>query len=106
MATAKLYLATDNVVTLAGLRDEISGDYQNTATCTGLLYTAANDSVGNSTFALTHVVGDATGTYRGQLPYSLTVTLAAGLYTVEVLAVVGTNHATFRTAVESAYLGS
>ncbi len=77
-------IGSDNLITLTGLIDNTTGTYQNAATVTGTLFTAANASV--ATFNLNYVAS-TNGNYRGTIPAGVTATLALGEeYKIKVVA--------------------
>lgn len=80
-------IGSDEVVTLTGLLDNVTGSYQNAATVNGYLYDSAGTQV--TTFTLSYVAA-STGNYRGTLTSAVTSLLTVGNeYKIKVSATQG-----------------
>jgi len=98
-----LYISTDNVIKVSGLRDAISDAYQNSAAVTVTMYDGADAEVAGETWplSLTYVPA-SNGDYIATLVDTLT--LAEGEYTVEVIANAGAGlNRTWRVATQVGY---
>lgn len=69
-----LYVGNDNVLEVAGMRNELTGADMNTAIVTAQLKDSAGTDVAGETWPKTMVyVAGSKGTYRVTLPYTLAV---------------------------------
>jgi hypothetical protein len=98
-----VYISTDNVIKVSGLRDAITDTYQNAAAVTVTMYDSADAEVVGETWplALTYVPA-SNGDYIATLVDTLTLT--TGEYTVEVIANAGAGlNRTWRAPVQVGY---
>lgn len=85
-----LYVGNDTVLEVKGLKNEMAGAFLNAATVQATLYDSAGASVAGQSWPLALVyVPSSDGTYRGTLPYGLSLT-AGDRYTARITADAGT----------------
>lgn len=100
-----VYIATDNVIKVSGLRDAISDVYQNSAAVSVTMYDSADVEVAGETWplSLTYVPA-SNGDYIATLVDTLV--LSEGDYTIEVVANAGAGlNRTWRTVAHVGYGG-
>jgi len=78
-----LYIDTDNVIRVRGLKDEVSGDYINDATIRATVYDSDGNPVADAQDLSLSYVSDTNGDYAGEIPNGVSLT-AGSLYTVQV----------------------
>ena len=87
-----LYIASDLVLELDGLKDEITGSYNNAAAVTVTLNDASGNPVAGDTWPkIMQYVSGSDGVYRAGLNHVLALNLN-GRYTAIVTAVAGALH--------------
>lgn len=79
-----LYTGNDTVIEVRGLKNEVTGDFLNSASVTATLVDAEGDQVAGEVWpkTLEYVAGSG-GLYRATLPYTMGLT-AGGRYVAQV----------------------
>lgn len=79
-----LYTGNDTVIEVAGLKNEVTGAFLNSAAVTATLVDAEGDQVAGETWpkTLTYVTG-SDGIYRATLPYTMSL-VPSGRYVAQI----------------------
>ena len=85
---ATIYVSSDNLVTLAGLYDNVSASFIDNATVAGTVLDpgAGNAPVPGSAFTPTYVAA-STGNYQGQIPATVAAILIPNQYYIVQLTI-------------------
>ena len=95
-----VWLETDNVIRVRGLKDEVSGSYINDAVITATLYDSSDVEVpGAANISIPYVAG-TDGDYAGEIPSTVSLTEGAS-YTTKVT-ITGNGYKTTYTIVRRA----
>ena len=98
----KVYIGSDNLLTVEGLYDLVAADYVNTASSvTAKMYAIADQSTQiGDTITLTYVT-DSNGNYQGTIPYDLS--LSSGTEYIAVITIVATARMTVKVRMDAVY---
>lgn len=103
-ATEVIYIDTDNLFRITGLKNETTGAYINNATCQLVkLMDDDGTTVSGSTAITLDYLAASDGIYQGAMPYTVTLTENAE-YTAVVTATLGGARTTWRRSVRARYL--
>jgi len=102
MSAEQIYLETDNIVWVRGLKDQVTGSYVNDATITATLYDKDDQVVSGAENLPVPYVNGSDGDYAGAIPH--TVSLTAGeAYTVKVTVTKGDYQTVYKLKRNAAY---
>jgi len=103
-ATEVIYIDTDNLFKITGLKNEATSAYINNATCQLVkLMDSAGTTVSGSTAITLDYLAASDGVYQGAMPYTVTLTENAE-YTAVVTATLGGARTTWRRTCRARYL--